>query len=445
MITTLSLLATATLSLPVDTNLVVRAVRFYRAEARQTQVTAFIQVSRDEGRAIGVRVADGSGETLWEQSWQLSPGAAGALSVDHLRFTVGPGSYTLGVSVRDSTGRLLESLRLPVEGFPVAPPASDLLVAPMIRPVDISDTVPRAQEFRRGSLLITAAAVARLSAEDPVLHYLLEAYAPAGGQGMLAVRVRDPAGVVVREAAPAPIRVPAGVGVLTGQLELATLAPGGYTLQTILTLGDQRIERSAGFVMAGEPAVSASPADEAARSDADYFGSLSPEELAAALAPLEIVARVGGPDPRSAPAEPEALRRWLVDFWKERNPEPSRAGNPARDLFYRSVRYADEWYREAARRGVPGWRTDRGRVLLRNGGPPDQVLRRQARGSTPAYEAWRYREGEGYYYLFADRSGLGGFLLVHTDDLREPGQRTWRELLGEQAVAEIEVFLGVRF
>lgn len=443
MLTILSLLTGATLTAPADTGLTVRAVRFYRAEVRQTQVTAFIQVAGQEGRTIGVRVADAAGETLWEQSWQVAP--AGGVSVDHLRFTVGPGGYTLGVSVRDSTGRLLESARLPVEGYPSSPAASDLLVSPLIRPVDHADTVPRAQEFRRGSLLITAAAVARLRADEPTLHYLLEAYAPAGGQGMLAVLVRGPTGAVIREAAPAPIRVPAGVGVLTGQLELATLAPGAYTLQTILTLGEQRIERSAAFEMAGEPEVIRSTDGEEERSDEAFFAALPPAELAAALAPLELIAGTSGPDPRTAPAEPEALRRWLVEFWRGRNPGTVGAGNVARDLFYRSVRYADEWYREPARRGVPGWRTDRGRVLLRNGGPPDQVLRRQGRGTSPAYEAWRYREGEGYFYVFADRSGLGGFLLVHSNDLREPGQRNWRELLGDQAVIEIEDFLGIRF
>lgn len=443
MLPILPLLTSATLFAPVDTTLTVRAVRFYRAEARQTQVTAFIQVAGGEGRTIGVRVADAAGETLWEQSWQVAPAAD--VSVDHLRFTIGPGGYTLGVSVRDSTGRLLESARLPVEGYPAPPAASDLLLAPMIRPVDRSDSMPRPQEFRRGSLLITAAATARLSAESPTLHYLLEAYAPAGGQGMLAVQVRDAAGVVIREAAPAPIRVPAGVGVLTGQLELATLSPGNYTLQTVLTLGEQRIERSAAFDMAGEPAVVAAAGGAGDLSDEAYFGALTPDGLAAALAPLELLAAGTGPDPRAAPADPEALRRWLVEFWRGRNPTPSGEGNPARDLFYRSVRYAEEWYGEPARRGVPGWRTDRGRVLLRNGGPPDQVLRRQARGATPAYEAWRYREGEGYFYVFADRSGLGGFQLVHSDDLREPGQRNWRELLGEQAVLEIEDFLGIRF
>lgn len=443
----LALLLAVTLTPPpaADTGLVVRVVRFYRAEVGQTQVAAFIQAPRALGQGLMLRVADSAGTTLWEQSWLRRDDLA-VSTVDHLRFTIGRGRYVLEVTLRDSSGTITAAGRTPVTGFDDNPGASDLLLAPKIRGAEPRDSVPEAGEFRRGNLLISSTSEVRLTAATPVLHYLLEAYAPEGGEAVLAAMVVDREGATLRVTAPAPIEVPQGVGILSGQLDVATLPPGQYHLVAILTLGEQRVQRTAPFWVDGPaPPVATTAAgagDDA--SDLAYFAALSPAELAAALAPLAILPSGRLLDPRSAPRDPEALRQFLAAFWRSRDPDPDRPGNPAREMFYRSVRYADEWYREPGRPDIPGWRTDRGRVLLRNGGPSSQVLRRAARGGIPAYEAWRYQEGAGFFYLFADRAGLGSFELVLSDDLRETGRRDWRAILTPRAVAEVEAFLGER-
>lgn len=431
---------------PADTGLVVRVVRFYRVDTRQTQVAAFIQAPAAAGSGLALRVADSADATLWEQSWQRRAAEGAGEPVDHLRFTVGPGRYVLEVAVLDSAGAVRQSQRVAVRGFPTNPGASDLLLAPQVRPADPADTMPRAQEFRRGSLLITASALVELSPGAPVLHYLLEAYIPEGGEGNLAVQVREPDGSIALAADPAPIQVPRQAGALTGQLDLAALEPGDYLLATLLTIGDQEITRLAPFRITGDPPVSAllAPDSEAGMSDPEFFARIPDQELADALAPLAALPTGRLLNPRDAPRDPGALRAWLVAFWRSRDPDPGRPGNPARDRFYRGVVYANDWYVEPGRGGVPGWRTDRGRILLRNEGPPEQILRQAARGPIRAYEAWRYRAGERYYYVFVDRTGLGVLELVHSNDPRETGRRDWQALLTARGVAEIEGFLGVR-
>jgi hypothetical protein len=248
------LLVLAASPAPVDTaGVAVRVVRFFRAETGQTQVAAFIETAAVPGGTLTLRVVEGSGQTLWEQSWQRPLDAPAGPAVDHLRFTVAPGEYAVEVALHDSTGTLVGQGRVPVPGFATNPGVSDLLLAPMIRAVHAADTVPRPQEYRRGGLLIAAPGQLRLHADTPLLHYLLEAYTPYGAEGWLAAMVRDALGGVVREAPPSAVRIPAGVGLLSGQLDLAGMRQGRYTLVTILTIGERKFERAAGFEVV-EPA-----------------------------------------------------------------------------------------------------------------------------------------------------------------------------------------------
>lgn len=242
----LSLLATAVPG--PDSALVVSVVRFYRAEATQTQVAAFIEAPTLPGSSLAVRVTDAAGATLWDQQWPRAATDGGpAAGVEHLRFTVGPGTHRLEVAVRDSAGAVALARTVVFDGFMAPPGASDLLLAPQVRSADVPDVMPRAQEFRRGDLLITATAQAVVDPSSPSLHYFLEAYNGVGGPGTLAVVIEAPDGAVVREAPPTPIRVPVRVAMLTGQLDLSTLPPGDYRMRVRLVVDGRLLEREAAF------------------------------------------------------------------------------------------------------------------------------------------------------------------------------------------------------
>jgi hypothetical protein len=119
--------------------------------------------------------------------------------------------------------------------------------------------------------------------------------------------------------------------------------------------------------------------------------------------------------------------------------------NETRQLFYDAVAYADKTFGERGRSAVPGWKTDRGRIYVKNGSPDEQLDRIQAGRSVP-YQVWRYRRGRDRYYVFADRSnGIGIYQLVHSNDVRETGVPNWREVVREEAVADIGRFLGIDF
>ena len=90
-------------------------------------------------------------------------------------------------------------------------------------------------------------------------------------------------------------------------------------------------------------------------------------------------------------------------FWQRRDPTPDTAENEYKEEHYRRIAYANEHF--AA--GMPGWRTDRGRIYIMYGKPdsidshpmggPYQRSAEEGGGQTETYpfEVWRYRYLEG--------------------------------------------------
>ncbi|MEO7987144.1 MAG: GWxTD domain-containing protein [Gemmatimonadales bacterium] len=440
-----------------------RTVRSYRAEQGRTEVNAFVQVPyavldpTSDGPngvlsyRVAVKVTDSTGLTLLQQSWQNhAPGTVrgpDAFAVEMVRFSLAPGEYKLEVGIEDSvSGRRLGSTAT-IEGFKAAPAASDLLLSPQIRTVTADDTVPQPAELRWGRMLVTAAARLELTPLRSTAFYLLEAYSPTQESGTLSLKVSDSAGKAMITTAASKVTVPAGGGVLKGQLDLSGLPPGGYNMTASLNMGSESVERSAAFSMA---ALDETLEKDVARreaalvTDEGYFDAMSDEQLKTAKDPLILIAGSGELSKYSKELSLRAKRRFLTEFWQRRDQTPDTPVNETRQLFYDAVAYADKQYGEQGRAYVPGWRTDRGRIYVKNGSP-QETLERRSEGRSVPYEVWRYRTGKDRYYIFADRSsGLGIYQLIYSNDLKENSLPNWQEILHKQdAVIDIERFLGL--
>ncbi|HTR47799.1 MAG TPA: GWxTD domain-containing protein [Verrucomicrobiae bacterium] len=101
----------------------------------------------------------------------------------------------------------------------------------------------------------------------------------------------------------------------------------------------------------------------------------------------------------------EEREQFIESFWQRRNPDPDSPENTFKEEHYRRIAYANEHYAS----GIPGWKTDRGKIYIM-WGPPDEVDSHptggtwdrpmdQGGGQTTTYpwETWRYRylEGQG--------------------------------------------------
>src|SRR5579859_4177425 len=58
--------------------------------------------------------------------------------------------------------------------------------------------------------------------------------------------------------------------------------------------------------------------------------------------------------------------QFVEQFWLRRDPTPDTVENEYKEEHYRRIAYANEHFAS----GIPGWKTDRGRMYIRFG-PPD--------------------------------------------------------------------------
>ncbi len=284
-----------------------------------------------------------------------------------------------------------------VEGFTGTPPASDLLLSPQIRPASSGDTVPRPAELRWGKMLVAAAARLDLTPLRSTAYYLLEAYAPKQESGTLKLRVADSTGKALVTTAPSEVQVPAGGGVLKGQLDLSGLPPGHYDMVASLELAGKTVERSAGFTMAAldETLEKDVARREAAKvTDDGYFEAMNEAQLETAKEPLLLIAQSGELSKWSKDLSLRAKRKFLTEFWQKRDPSAGTPVNETRVAFYDAVAFAEKNYGEKGRAAVPGWKTDRGRIYVRNGAPEETLDRVQA-GTVATVSGVALPDGQG--------------------------------------------------
>jgi GWxTD domain-containing protein len=126
----------------------------------------------------------------------------------------------------------------------------------------------------------------------------------------------------------------------------------------------------------------------------------------------------------------EEREQFIEQFWLRRSSNPDLPENDFKEEHYRRIAYANEHFAS----GIPGWKTDRGRMYIM-WGPADEVESHptggtydrpmeEGGGSTTTYpwETWRYRYmegiGENVIWEFVDPSGSGEYHLT-----MDPGEK----------------------
>lgn len=443
-------------------SLAVQTVRFYRAGQEETRVRAFVQLpysllvpAGSDGNGdlmyhVDVAIADSSGAALWEDDWDGSaPGVlrgSGGYILETLNFMIPRGEFDLRVTVRDSATAREYTTHAALVGYGAPPSVSDLLLSPDMRQRTTGDTVPQPGELMIGSTMVTAAAEVLLTPLRAKLYYLFEGYGEEAQTGSMTLAVEDRNGRTLIRTPAAQIDIPAAGAVFKGDLDLTGLPEGAYDLLLELQLSTETVERRRGFRMAGMLETLARDSAERARrriTDEGYFAAMNEEQLDSAKAPLVYIASEQDQLDLYDRLSVQAKRNYLTRFWKQRDPSPGSPRNEMREQFYGGVAYANHAFGEG-RRGVPGWRTDRGRIYAKNGKPQD-MLDKTRSGRAPPYQVWQYFAGKHRYYIFADRTGFGAYVLLHTNDLTEHSTTGWIEILTVDATLDVQDYLGVSF
>jgi len=127
----------------------------------------------------------------------------------------------------------------------------------------------------------------------------------------------------------------------------------------------------------------------------------------------------------------EEREAFIEQFWARRDPDPRSADNSFKEEHYRRIAYANERFTS----GIPGWKSDRGRVYIMYG-PPDEKEEHPTGGAynrpfnegggtttTYPFEKWWYRHLEGIgddiEIEFVDPSMTGEYRMAMTPDEKD--------------------------
>jgi GWxTD domain-containing protein len=126
----------------------------------------------------------------------------------------------------------------------------------------------------------------------------------------------------------------------------------------------------------------------------------------------------------------EEREQFIEAFWQRRDPTPDTVENEFKEEHYRRIAYSNERFSS----GIPGWRTDRGRIYI-IWGPPDEIESHSAGstynrpmteggGQTQVYgfDDWTYHYlegiGQNITIEFVDPTGTGEYHIT-----MDPGEK----------------------
>ena len=418
----------------------------------------------DKKYRFELSVRDASGATLLRDSWvrELSDRAAAstggrAAIQETFRFGVRPGSYEVElIAYGPETPDMHARATLFLEGFAERPGASDLYLSSLVDRV--GDTSTADWSIVHGEVGIVGSAEMVVVLDQPEVYYFLELYSASSGE-------EDPAGTAVSvvaevlgETGNVLLRTPARQALVnsrqafTGRLSLDGLPPGEYRLAMQIEGPGGTVSRSSDFRATERQEVLA--VDPENGPVARYLRSLSDEELDAQFGAMELVVSDMERD-LYLKLPPDGKRRYLVEFFGTRDPDPLTEGNEFFDEYL--ARMGEIFSRFDEDPGMPPWKTARGRVYLEHGEPSNRVaqyfpadegfattnLGSGSFAGEPPYEIWSYEE-TGFVYLFVMENRFGAWRRIFSTDPTLPSLADWSRRVGNAALQDLQEQFGVR-
>jgi GWxTD domain-containing protein len=130
-------------------------------------------------------------------------------------------------------------------------------------------------------------------------------------------------------------------------------------------------------------------------------------------------------------ATDDERERFIEEFWRRRDPDPDTDENEFKEEYYERIAYANEHFAS----GIPGWKSDRGRIWIMYGKPDERETHPmggsyerpsyEGGGSTTTYpfEIWFYRYlagvGSGVEIEFVDPTGSGEYRIARNPNEKD--------------------------
>jgi GWxTD domain-containing protein len=130
-------------------------------------------------------------------------------------------------------------------------------------------------------------------------------------------------------------------------------------------------------------------------------------------------------------ATDEEREQFIEAFWRRRDPDPDTDENEYKEEYFERIAYANEHFAS----GIPGWKTDRGRIYIMFGKPDEkeshpsggsyqrEIYEGGGNTSTYPFEKWFYRYiegvGSGVEIEFVDPTGSGEYRIARSPEEKD--------------------------
>ena len=362
----------------------------------------------------------------------------GQYFIHQARMTVVPGEYELQIVVpADETFNrselaLKRDVLLPDFSREELVGLSDITLSSRIEPTD-----DRTSPFYKNGLIIRPNANQLFGQGLNTLYYYAEAYHVdriADNNSQYAVYV-----YIAEANRPQAIsglerrsdRDAVSPDVIVGSFDLSSVPSGSYFLRVALLSEDNEAmaEQSQKFFVYNPHVERPEPVAVEMTFETSEYALLSEEEVQRAYEHIVVIAADRDQRRFRGLQDLNEKRRFLMEFWQRRDPRPDTPVNEYKEEYYQRLQYANERYTNNL---SDGWKTDRGRALIKYGIPSSIDPHLYDRGMAP-HEVWQYNNipGEGQaIFVFADRNGFGEFSLIHSTVSGELSMPDWeRELV----------------
>jgi len=127
----------------------------------------------------------------------------------------------------------------------------------------------------------------------------------------------------------------------------------------------------------------------------------------------------------------EEREQFIEQFWLRRDPDPDTDSNEYKEEYFQRIAYSNEHFTS----GIPGWKTDRGRIYVMFGKPDQKESHPSGGGydrptwegggrtTTYPFEIWWYRYIEGVgsdvEIEFVDPTGTGEYRIARSPDEKD--------------------------
>ena len=121
----------------------------------------------------------------------------------------------------------------------------------------------------------------------------------------------------------------------------------------------------------------------------------------------------------------EAKRKYLYNFWRSQDLNPTTTKNEFKELYFERIDYTNKNFKSKYK---DGFLTDRGRVYILYG-PPDNIDYSYSDMELKPHETWFYNSIEaGVQFIFGNITGFN-YELVHSTKRGEVNDEGWRQRL----------------